>query len=76
MQSMSDAAEGREYSSHDEHQVSTDADRLLTEHGEEADHVAARRADSLFREGDTTGGTRWLKIFRCIAMTHRRRTAE
>jgi hypothetical protein len=67
---------GRDDSGHDEHQVSRDADRLMTEHGEDADHVAARKADALFRDGDTLGGTRWLKIFRRIATAHRRRAAE
>jgi hypothetical protein len=76
MHTMSDAAEGREHSGHDEHQVSTDAEQLVTEHGEDADHVAAKRADSHFRDGDMLGGTRWLKIFRRIAMAHRRHPAD
>jgi hypothetical protein len=75
MHSVSDAA-GREDSGQDEHQLSRDADRLVTEHGEDADHVAAKRADSLFRDGDAVGGTRWLKIFRRIATAHRRRAAD
>lgn len=69
-------AAGREDGGHDEHQLLKDADRLLTEHGEEADHVAAHRADSLFRNGDIPGGARWLKIFRRIAMAHRRRATD
>jgi hypothetical protein len=75
MHSVSDAA-GREDSGHDEHQLSRDADRLVTELGDDADHVAAQRADSLFRNGDSHGGTRWLKIFRRIAMAHRRGAAD
>ena len=71
-----DSAASCEDGGHDEHQLLKDADRLLTEHGEEADHVAAHRADSLFRNGDTHGGTRWLKIFRRIAMAHRRRATD
>jgi hypothetical protein len=53
-----------------------ESERLVSEHGEEADDIAARRADALFRNGDTLGGARWLKIFRRIAMAHRRRTVE
>ena len=73
MHSASDA-EGREDAGHEDYHLSRDADRLMTEHGDDADHVAARRADSLFRNGDLTGGARWLKIFRRIAMAHRRDT--
>jgi len=75
MDSASDTAEWDD-SGHDDHQLSRDADRLLTEHGDNADHIAARRADSLFREGDMQGGARWLKVFRRIAMTHRRRATD
>jgi hypothetical protein len=75
MHSVSDVAEGRDHSALDEYQLTRDADHLISEHGEEADNVAARRADSLFREGDLLGGVRWLKIFRRIAMAHRRRAA-
>jgi hypothetical protein len=67
---------GRDDSGHDEHHLTRDADRLMNEHGEDAEQVAARRADSLFRDGDTLGGTRWLKIFRRIATAHRRRAAD
>jgi hypothetical protein len=52
--------------------LSRDADQIMTEHGNEADHVAAHRADSLFRDGDIVAGARWLKIFRRIALAHRR----
>jgi hypothetical protein len=69
-------AVSREDGGQEEHQLLKDADRLLTEHGEEADHVAARQADSLFRNGDISGGTRWLKIFRRIAIAHRRRATD
>lgn len=75
MDSVSDTA-GRDDGACDEHQVSRDADRLVTEHGEDADHVAAKRADSHFRDGDMLGGARWLKIFRRIAMAHRRHPAD
>jgi len=75
MHSVSDAAEGRDYSAQDDYQLTRDADQLISEHGEEADKVAARRADTLFRDGDLMGGVRWLKIFRRIALAHRRRAA-
>ena len=75
MHSVTDAAEGRDYSVQDEYQLTRDADQLISDHGEDADNVAARRADSLFRDGDLSGGVRWLKIFRRIAMVHRRRAA-
>ena len=39
---------------------------------EDAACVAARRADALFGSGDTVGGMRWLKLFRKLAMSHRR----
>jgi len=71
MHSTSDL--GREDDGIDEHQLSTEVDQLLMEYGEDADTVAAHRADALFREGDITSGTRWLKIFRKIAMAHRHR---
>ena len=67
---------GRDDTGHDDRELSRDAERLLTEHGEEADYIAARRADTLFRDGDRRGGTRWLKVFRRIAMTHRRSAAD
>jgi hypothetical protein len=70
-----DSAHGREDGNETERASSRDAERLVAEHGEAADEVAARRADALFRDGDTVGGTRWLKIFRRIALAHRRRIA-
>ena len=39
---------------------------------EDAACVAARRADALFGSGDTTSGMRWLKLFRKLALAHRR----
>ena len=67
---------GRDETGYDDPELSRDADRLLTEHGEDADHVAARRADTSFRDGDVIGGSRWLKVFRRIAMTPRRQPDE
>ena len=76
MHSACDSAAGHEDGGSDEFKLLRDADQLVTEHGQEADHVAAHRADSLFRDGDLAGGSRWLKIFRKIAMAHRRRAAD
>jgi hypothetical protein len=76
MLSACDSAASHEDGGSDEFQLLKDADRLVTEHGQDADHVAAHRADSLFRDGDLHGGSRWLKIFRRIAMAHRRGAAE
>ena len=50
-----------------------DADLLVTEHGDDADIIAARHADSFFCIGDAIAGTRWLNIFRIIARSHLRR---
>ena len=52
---------------------SNDAALLLNEHDQNADVVAAFRADELFRRGDAAGGARWLNIFRAIATWHLRR---
>ena len=76
MHSACTSAAGREDGDSDELQLSREADRLLTEHGQEADQVAAHQADSLFRDGDMLGGARWLRIFRRIAMAHRRRAVD
>jgi len=44
--------------------------QLRMEFGDRADNVAALRADKLFRDGDFVAGSRWLKIFRMMAMAH------
>lgn len=72
----SDSAAGREDRESEDLHLSRDADQIMTEHGDEAGHVAAHRADSLFRDGDRLAGARWLKIFRKIAMAHRRITVD
>ena len=64
---------GGTHESSDEDSHSNDAALLLNEHGQNADVVAAFRADELFRRGDAAGGTRWLNIFRAIATWHLRR---
>ena len=73
MHSPSDAVVPHEDGGNDELQLSRDVDQLLMEYGEDADNVAASRADALFREGDMTSGARWLRIFRKIAMARRSR---
>ena len=45
---------------------------LVDQQGSDADVVAARRADALFREGKVSEGDRWLEIFRSIAMSYPR----
>ena len=70
-----DSAASREEGESDDLHLARDADRIISEHGDDAGQVAALRADSLFRNGDKLGGARWLKIFRKVAMAHRRRTA-
>jgi hypothetical protein len=70
-----DSATGREDAGTDEQMMVREAQSLLNEHGEEADVVAARRADAHFRSGDAVAGTRWLKVFRRIALAHRGRVA-
>lgn len=47
-----------------------DAAELVKIHGDDADIVAAHRADLLFRQGDSQGGNRWLKAFQRIALSH------
>ena len=71
----SSTAAGGGHRQHEEDAVldlSRDADLLINEHGDDADVVAAHRADSLFRRGDTFGAERWSKIFRMIAASHLR----
>ena len=50
--------------------VSNDVARTFREHGEDADIVAAKKADACFRAGDAIEGARWMKIFRTIAASH------
>jgi hypothetical protein len=50
--------------------IAEEIERLVKKHGDDADTVAARRADELFCKGDAAGGKRWLAIFRKLAMSH------
>ena len=43
---------------------------ILAQYKDEADIVAAKRADYLFRAGNVTEATQWLNVFRAIAMSH------
>ena len=70
------SAASREDGDNEDLHLSRDADQIITEHGDDAGHVAAHRADSLFRNGDILGGARWLKIFRKVAMAHRRPSVD
>ncbi len=49
-----------------------EAERLLGEHGEQADLVAARMADRSFSTGDRAAGFRWSKIFVILAVAYMR----
>jgi hypothetical protein len=72
MGSVSHAAVAGARSKHDaqdEAEISKAAKLLIDQHGKDADIVAARRADALLRDGNTTEGRRWLEIFRKIAMS-------
>jgi hypothetical protein len=55
-----------------EDEIARDAKLLVQEHGDQAETVAAHRADALFRAGDSAAGARWLKVFQRIAGTHAR----
>ena len=57
-------------------EISKAAQLLVDQHGRDADIVAARRADALLCEGNTTEGARWLAIFRRIAMSYLRRAPQ
>ncbi len=46
------------------------AEELVGEHGDAADLVAARLADSCFSAGDRAAGFRWSKIFVILAVAH------
>jgi hypothetical protein len=64
------AARHSKFHVRDESEISQAAKLLVDRHGDEADTVAARRADALFREGNATEGVLWLQIFRKVAMSY------
>ncbi len=51
-------------------EIARAADLLMIEHGDEADLIAARRADHFFTIGDQSAGRRWAEIFRVLAARH------
>ncbi len=51
-------------------EIARDADLLMIERGDEADIIAAHRADHAFRTGDEAAGRRWAEIFRILAARH------
>jgi hypothetical protein len=53
-----------------EDSIASEIDLLVKERGDNADIVAAQKADVLFRSGDVLGGRRWLTIFRRLAMSN------
>ena len=48
--------------------VATEGALLLTQYGPQADTIAAYRAESSFRSGDTAAGKWWLRVFRSLAL--------
>jgi len=66
-QSVIGAARSKNHTE-DETEITRAAKLLVDQHGNDADIVAAQRADALFCEGKTTEGARWLEIFRRLAM--------
>ena len=53
-----------------------DAERLLQQHGDEADLAAARLADACFSAGDNIAGNRWTKIFQMLSAFHIRNVSK
>src|SRR5689334_25404435 len=51
-------------------EIARDAGHLIIEHGNDADLIAARRADGFFRVGDEAAGRRWAEIFLFLAARH------
>jgi hypothetical protein len=52
------------------------AQLLSAEHRHDADIVAALRADGLFRAGNAADATRWLNVFRRIALSRSRNAGQ
>ena len=63
------AEAGNKFDAQTESEISKRARSLITQHGDEADIIAARRADRLFRAGKAAEATQWLNVFRSIAMS-------
>ena len=50
--------------------LAREAQRLVAQHRDEADIVAARLADACFISGDKNAGRRWAKIFLILSSQH------
>ena len=62
---------GETPSKHADIEISKAVKRLVDQHGGDADIVAAKRADAFFRDGKTAEGSRWLEVFRRLAVQRR-----
>jgi hypothetical protein len=49
---------------------------LIREHGDEADFVAAQRADSFLEDGDVDGCSVWKRVFQAIKEIQRQEPRE
>jgi hypothetical protein len=52
------------------------ANVLIREHGDEADFVAAQRADSFLEAGDIDGSAVWKRVLKAIKEIHREEPKE
>lgn len=50
--------------------LAREAQRLVAQHRDEADIVAARLADACFISGDKNAGRRWAEIFLILSSRH------
>ena len=69
MSHVSATVEHGKYDALTESEIARMAEMLIDEFRGEADIVAARRADHLFRAGDTSQATQWLNVFRRLAVS-------
>jgi hypothetical protein len=63
-------AAGRSKIAPDQAEIWKAAKLLMEQHGDDADVVAARRADTLLRNGQLAEGKRWLDVFQQIARSY------
>ena len=63
------AAQGHSEHAQSENEISEMAESLIAQSGDDADIVAARRADELFQAGKVAEATQWLNVFRRVAMS-------
>jgi hypothetical protein len=50
--------------------LAREAQRLIAQHRDEAEIVAARLADACFINGDKTAGRRWAEVFLILSSRH------